>query len=179
MLPVTADWGLVPDFLIASTAYWKAQQSATTDQIMEGGDDIYENWCLAEFLTASESWKGMYIYIWVILLKTGPKRVPLSQWNKMKNKKLFKLLLYFWCNVFGEIREMPQCVNASLLLVLWVFLGTNHDIFIVIICDMAKGRLADHRYFLESVHDWIKINFMTNKVASSYIKIIYILCWSY
>ena len=34
-----------------------------TDQIMEGGDDIYKNWCLAEFLTASESWKGVYIYM--------------------------------------------------------------------------------------------------------------------
>ena len=45
MLPVTADWGLVPDFLIASIAYWKAQQSTTIDQIMEGGDDIYKKWC--------------------------------------------------------------------------------------------------------------------------------------
>ena len=35
--------------------------------------------------------------------------------------KLFKLPLYFWCNVFGEIREMPQWVNASLFLALWAF----------------------------------------------------------
>ena len=175
MLPVTADWGLVPDFLIASTAYWKAQQSATTDQIMEGGDDIYKNWCLAEFLTASESWKGMYIYIWVILLKTGPKRVPLSQWNKMKNKKLFKLLLYFWCNVFGEIREMPQCVNA-LFLVLWDFFGKKRDIFMAAICDMALGRLDDHRYFLGIIHDWIKTGFMRKKEASSYIQMVFIVC---
>ena len=46
-----------------------------------------------------------------------------------------------------------------------------------VICDMAKGRLADHRYFLESVHDCIKTDFMTNKVASSYIKIIFIMCY--
>ena len=35
--------------------------------------------------------------------------------------KLFKLPLYFRCNVFGEIREMPRWVNASLFLVLWAF----------------------------------------------------------
>ena len=35
--------------------------------------------------------------------------------------KLFKLPLYFWYNVFGEIREMPQWVNASLFLALWAF----------------------------------------------------------
>ena len=46
-----------------------------------------------------------------------------------------------------------------------------------VICDMAKGRLANHRYFLESVHDYIKTDFMTNKVASSYIKIIFIMCY--
>jgi len=84
--------------------------------------------------------------------------------------KLFKLPLYFRCSVFGKIREMPQCVNASLFLVGWVFLGTNCHIFMAIICDMAKGRLADHRYFLESVHDWIKTDAMRNKVASSYVK---------
>ena len=37
------------------------------------------------------------------------------------------------------------------------------------ICDMAIGRLADHRYFLESIHDRIKTDFMRNKLASSYI----------
>ena len=35
--------------------------------------------------------------------------------------KPFKLPLYFWCNVFGEIREMLRWVNASLFLVLWAF----------------------------------------------------------
>ena len=35
--------------------------------------------------------------------------------------KHFKLPLYFWCNAFGEIREMPQWVNASLFLALWAF----------------------------------------------------------
>ena len=35
--------------------------------------------------------------------------------------KLFILPLYFWCNVFGEISEMPQWVNTSLFLVLWAF----------------------------------------------------------
>ena len=48
---------------------------------------------------------------------------------------------------------MSQCVNASLFLVLSVFFGTNRDIFMAIIFDMAKKRLADCRYFLESIHD--------------------------
>ncbi len=40
--------------------------------------------------------------------------------------KPFKLPLYFWCNVFGEISEMPQWVTASLFLALWAFfLGKN------------------------------------------------------
>ena len=30
--------------------------------------------------------------------------------------------------------------------------GTNH-IFMAVICDTAKGRLADRRYFLEIVHN--------------------------
>ena len=46
-----------------------------------------------------------------------------------------------------------------------------------IICDMAKGRLADHRYFLEIVHDWIKTDFMRKKVASSYIQVVFIVCF--
>ena len=54
------------------------------------------------------------------------------------------------------MREVPQYVSASLFLVLWVFLGTNGDIFMAVICDMAKGRKADHRYFREIVYDWIK-----------------------
>ena len=90
--------------------------------------------------------------------------------------KLLKLLLYFWRNVFGEIREMAQCVNASLFLGLWVFFGKNCKIFMAVICDMAKERLADRRYFLEIVHDWIKTDFMRKKVASSYIQMVFIVC---
>ena len=55
--------------------------------------------------------------------------------------------------MFGEIREMPQCVNASLFLVPQVFFGTNQKRMMTIICDMAKGRLADRRCFIESVCD--------------------------
>ena len=39
-----------------------------------------------------------------------------------------------------------------------------------VICDMANGTLADCRYFFENIHDWIKTDFMTNKVANSYVK---------
>ena len=73
--------------------------------------------------------------------------------KKQTNMKLFKVLLYFCCNVFGKVREMPQCVNASLFLVLQILFGRNLDIFMAVICDMAKGRLVDHKYFFESVHD--------------------------
>ena len=90
--------------------------------------------------------------------------------------KHFKLPLYFWCNVFVEIREMPQCVNASLFLVLWVFFGKNCDIFMAIICDMAKEWLADCRYFFEIIHDSIKTDCMRKKVAVSYIQVIFIVC---
>ena len=90
--------------------------------------------------------------------------------------ELFKLPLNFWCNVFGEIREIPHCVNASFFLVLWVTFDKNHDIFMAVICDIAKGRLADHRYFLEIIHDWIKTDFMRKKVASSYIQMLFIVC---
>ena len=90
--------------------------------------------------------------------------------------KLFKLLLCFWCNVFGEIREMPQWVNASLFLALWAFLGKNHNIFMATICDMALERLADRRYFLGIVHDGIKTGFMRKKEASSYIQMVFIVC---
>ena len=55
--------------------------------------------------------------------------------------------------MFGKVTEIPQCVNASLFLVLRVFFGKNRDIFMAVICDMAKGRLANHRYFLEIVYD--------------------------
>ena len=54
--------------------------------------------------------------------------------------------------MFGQMREMVQYVNASLFLVLLFFFGKNRDIFMAIICDMAKGRLADHKYFLEIIH---------------------------
>ena len=90
--------------------------------------------------------------------------------------KLFKLPVYFWCNVFGEIREMPQWVNASLFLALWAFFGKNHDIFMAAICDMALGRLDDHGDFLGIVHDWIKMGFMRKKEASSYIQMVFIVC---
>ena len=55
--------------------------------------------------------------------------------------------------MFGQMREMVQYVNASLFFVLWVFFGKNRDIFMAMICDMAKGRLADCRYFLEIIHN--------------------------
>ena len=45
-----------------------------------------------------------------------------------------------------------------------------------VICDMAKGRLADRKYFLESIHDLIKTDFMRNEVASSYIQIFIVCC---
>ena len=90
--------------------------------------------------------------------------------------KLFKLPLYFHCNVFGEIREMPQWVNASLFFVLWAFLGKNRSIFMAAICDMALGWSADRRYFLGIVHDWIKAGFMRKKEASSYIQMVFIVC---
>ena len=35
---------------------------------------------------------------------------------------------------------------------------------------LKEGK-ADHRYFLESVHDWIKTDFMRNKMGSSYITV--------
>ena len=90
--------------------------------------------------------------------------------------KLFKLPLYFWCNVFGEIREMPQWVNASLFLALWAFFCNNCDIFMAAICDMALGRLTDRKYFLGIIHDWIKTGFTRKKEASSYIQMVFIVC---
>ena len=45
-----------------------------------------------------------------------------------------------------------------------------------VICDIAKGRLADRRYFIEIVHVWIKTDFMRKKVASSYIQMLFIVC---
>ena len=52
----------------------------------------------------------------------------------------------------------------------------NRDIFMPVICDMAKQRLVDRRYFLEIVHDGIKTDFMRKKVDSSYIQIMTIVC---
>ena len=72
------------------------------------------------------SFPGVHNYIWVILPKTGPKRVPRHFPNEIKiksNMKLFKLPLYFWCNVFGEIREMPQWVNDHYFLCCEPFFG--------------------------------------------------------
>ena len=43
------------------------------------------------------------------------------------------------------------------------------------ICDMALGKLADCRYFLGIVHDWIKTGFMRKKEASSYIQMVFII----
>ena len=44
------------------------------------------------------------------------------------------------------------------------------------ICDMALGRLGDHRYFLGIVHDWIKTGFTRKKEARSYIQMVFIVC---
>ena len=41
------------------------------------------------------------------------------------------------------------------------------------ICDMAKGRLADRRYFLGIVQDGIKTGFMRKKEAISYILMVF------
>ena len=88
--------------------------------------------------------------------------------------KLFKQPLYFWCNVFGEIREMPQWVNDHYFLSCEPFFGKICDIFMAAICDMALRRLADCRYFLGNVHVWIKTGFMRKKEASSFM--IFIVC---
>ena len=71
---------------------------------------------------------------------------------------------------------MPQWVNASLFLVLWAFFCKNRDIFMAAICVMAMRRLADRRYFLWIVHDWIKTGFMRKKEAISYIQMVFIVC---
>ena len=56
------------------------------------------------------------------------------------------------------------------------FFGKNRDIFMAAICDNAMGRLADCRYFLGIVHDGIKTGFVRKKEASSYTRLIFILC---
>ena len=52
----------------------------------------------------------------------------------------------------------------------------NRNIFMAVIWDLAKRRQADCRCFIESVHEWIKTDLMTNKAASSYISILFIVC---
>ena len=63
---------------------------------------------------------------------------------------------------------MCECIFISYAASLF---GKNRDIFMALVCDMAKGRLADHTYFLEIVHD-----FMRKKAAGSYIQMIFIVC---
>ena len=50
---------------------------------------------------------------------------------------------------------MCDCIMISCAvgLFFWGGGGKNCDIFMPVICDMAKQRLADRRYFLEVVHD--------------------------
>ena len=68
---------------------------------------------------------------------------------------------------------MCECITISCAV---SFFGKNCDIFMAVICDMANGRLADHIYFLEIVHDGIKTDFMRKKVSSFYIQMIFIVC---
>ena len=63
---------------------------------------------------------------------------------------------------------MWECIFISYAVSLF---GKNCKIFMAIICDMATGRLADHTYFFEIAHD-----FMRKKAASSYIQMIFIVC---
>ena len=44
------------------------------------------------------------------------------------------------------------------------------------ICDMAKGRLADCRYFLGIVHGGIKTGFIRKKEASSCVQMVFTVC---
>ena len=44
------------------------------------------------------------------------------------------------------------------------------------ICDMAKGRLADCRYFLGIVHGGIKTGFVRKKEASSCVQMVFTVC---
>ena len=68
---------------------------------------------------------------------------------------------------------MGKCIIISCAV---SFFGKNSDIFMATVCDMALGRLADRRYFLGIVHDWIKTGFMRKKGASSYIQMVFIVC---
>ena len=45
------------------------------------------------------------------------------------------------------------------------------------ICDMAMGRLVDCRYFLGIIHDGIKTGFTRKKEASSYMQMVFIVCF--
>ena len=131
--------------------------------------------CLHTDWLCGLTWNKFFC-VWAILLKTGPKRVPLLQWNKIKTWNLLNChyIFYVMC-----LEKYGKCHNVWMhhyFLCCESFFGTNHDIFMAVICDMAKGRLADYRYYLESIHDWIKTDFMRNKVASSYIQMISIVC---
>jgi len=96
--------------------------------------------------------------------------------NKTNSKiKPFNVPLYFWWNVFGKTREMPECVNASLFLELWVvFVEIATFSWPSFVTWPKEGKLS--RCFIESAHEWMKTYFMTNKAASSYISILFIVC---
>ena len=57
-----------------------------------------------------------------------------------------------------------------------IIFGKNSDIFVAVICDMAKGRLANRRYFLVIVHVCIKTDFRRKRMASSYMQMVFIVC---
>ena len=48
---------------------------------------------------------------------------------------------------------MHDCIIISCATSFCVFFVKNYDSFMVVICDMAKGRLINRRYFLEIIHD--------------------------
>ena len=76
------------------------------------------------------------------------------------------------------MREMPQWVMHHYFSLVPSLFQSRHtaDIFMAAICDFAMGRLADCRYFLGIVHDWINTGFMRNAAASSYIQMVFIVC---
>ena len=106
------------------------------------------------------------------------KRVLLSWWNK----NTFKTELFnyhhvsdvMWLEKWGKCHSMWVhhyflCCESVLVQMVTFFMA--------VICGMAKGRKADHRYFLESVYDWIKTDCMWRKVGSSYLSMLFIVCW--
>ena len=110
---------------------------------------------------------------WVILLKTGPKGVPLSRWNKNLTK-IWHFLNYHYVSVVCS----EKCHNGSIhhFLRCEPFWGENLDIFTAAIWDMALGYLADRRYFLGIIHDWIKTGFVRKNETSSYIQMVCVVC---